>query len=654
MQGRLFTSKKQILVLILLFWSVFAGQVLGMLLDARSAGEALSYARAASSGVLWAAGTAAAAWAGYRLLGRKAYQAPGEVCAAPERREVCRNALILLAAWTPCFLAYYPAIYSYDGEPQLIQYTLRRFDNHHPVAHTLFLGGCYSLGQRLKALGIPLDGMVFSSLVQMILTAFALSVLLRFIRRTLHVRRGVRAAVLLFFALFPVFPLMAVSTTKDTLFTAFFVFFTVRAGEILCGGPEPSGTGASAPGQSTGASEPGQSAGASSSGTGSDASAPRALYARAYAASVLMMLMRKNGVYMMAGLILVLAAAETVRAFRRFAGGTGATDAAKRERPAGSAAEDERPAAGPRRRSAGRALLMLSAAAVVSFVLIEGALTAAVGAVKGEAAEALSIPLQQIARTERSNGAHLTEEERREILYFITEEGLENYRPAISDVVKMNFDNAHFKAEPVRFLRLWVRLGKRFPGSYALAFLYHTMGAWYPEDLSHCTVYKDWWRDRTGYLITDAVPVFGGYDFVKKENYLPGIRDLYEAVATRMVYRRFFLTRALFSPWLYAAGTVFSALVLLLRRKYNYMLIMVPALLNVLMLLAGPCVIARYVYPFMALGPLFLLMAASPGKDGNGRAEYNVRTSGPGGAEHKESVPGRERHGESSNGELQR
>ncbi len=539
---------RRAVILCFVFICTLAGQFLGRVLDARASGAGMNIPGALVSGLIWAAAAAAALAAGYAFMTRRGFRTekeelPGDPPAW--RKRVLRDAAVLFLAWLPCFIAYYPAVYSYDGEPQLIQYTLRRFDNHHPIAHTLFLGGCYSLGQKLRAAGIPLDGMVFCSLIQMAAMAFALSALLGFASQRFRISRAVHITVLLFYAVFPVFPVMAVSTTKDTLFTAFFILFTIRAGEALLSGENTA--------------------------------------VRLFIDAFLMMLMRKNGLYMALGLILMLAAGEVLRRIR-----------------------------GREKNAAKLRVLAACSAAVLCFLITENALMAATGAVRGESAEALSIPLQQIARTERSSGDELTGEEREEILYFITEEGLENYRPSISDVVKMNFNNDHFRAEPMRFVRLWLHLGKRFPGSYAAAFLYHTMGAWYPGDFSHCTVYKDWWRDRLGYLITDAVPVFGGYDFVRKENFLPGVRTAYEAVVTDMAYRRIPVLTALFSPWLYAFGTLAAALALLLRRKYNSVLVMIPALVNYLMLLAGPCVIVRYVYPFMAVMPLIWVMAAAP------------------------------------------
>lgn len=92
--------------------------------------------------------------------------------------------LCILLCWLPCYIAYFPAIYSYDGEPQLIQYTTHAFDNHHPILHTLILGWCYDLGKFLRQnMGISVDGMAFYAFGQMLLLSGAFAYGIRYLNR---------------------------------------------------------------------------------------------------------------------------------------------------------------------------------------------------------------------------------------------------------------------------------------------------------------------------------------------------------------------------------------------------------------------------------------------------------------------------------------
>ena len=134
---------------------------------------------------------------------------------------------VILISWLPCFLAYFPGIYSYDGEPQLIQYTTGKLDNHHPILHTLILGECYDLGQWFKANGINIDGLAFYTVIQVLLLSFALAYVLEFL---VNKKVGSIFVILsaMYICLFPTMPLMAISSTKDTFYTAFFILFITK------------------------------------------------------------------------------------------------------------------------------------------------------------------------------------------------------------------------------------------------------------------------------------------------------------------------------------------------------------------------------------------------------------------------------------------
>lgn len=444
----------------------------------------------------------------------------------------------MLIGWLPCYLAYFPAIYSYDGEPQLIQYTSHAFNNHHPLAHTLFMGFCYDAGRLLQQrLNCPLDGMAIYSLLQMILLSGAFACGFAFLIRRGAPRRML-IGTLLWCILFPVHPLMAVSTTKDTFFTAFFLmdFFLlvqmIESGEKLKGKE----------------------------------------MMRLCIVNLGLMLFRKNGVYIQMILLIIFGAA----AWRNFA--------AKK-----------------------RTGLWIWLAAVTFFSIglfwtAERSMVYLTEAQPGEAAEALSVPLQQLARTYKSNGAQIKEGELELLTAYLPKKGMENYRLYVSDGVKMYFNNDLFRENPTGFLRIYLRLACRYPGSYLMAALYQTMGDWFLTDISHCLIYQDWWRNRTGYLITDATPVFAG-SFMKKENLLPAVRDAYEAVATDCVHQRFLPAKILFAPALYCFLTLFAGLVFIKQKRYRQLVPWAAVMIYLLTVAAGPCVLIRYIYPFMALMP---------------------------------------------------
>ena len=447
--------------------------------------------------------------------------------------------ILIFISWIPCFLAYFPVIYSYDGEPQLIQYTQNAFDNHHPLVHTLFLGGCYDLGNFLQEHGINIDGMVFYSIIQMLFLSLALSLGIRFLVRK---KAGIPFVIIsLFFCmLFPVFALMSVTTTKDTLFTAFFLILTV----LLLENAEKEKI---------------------------NIFRITAIFLSALGT----MMMRRNGIYVLLIFVVVSGIFVICRIRKK----------------------------GIKIQLSKIKILGSILASVLVFLIFESILINVLDAKKGETAEALSLPLQQVARTLKSDDGSLDPVLKAQLTEYVPEEGIENYRPAISDVVKMTFNNELFEKDPIRFFKLYLQLGIEEPGTYMLALLYNTMGDWYITDESFINVYKDWWRDRTGYFITDDIPVFAAYDFVKKENLLPGVKNWYEALVTDCGFRDSLILTIIFSPALYVFGVLFIGILYICRRNRKYWYGWGVMALYFLTVIAGPCVLIRYVFPLMAAIP---------------------------------------------------
>jgi hypothetical protein len=567
--------KKRIWLLLSAGLITAAGEMLGKILEAHADGAGMGIRSMLLSAIL--SGLAAAAvlvlilaagwYIGSRFLftGRGAKKAPVFFTSI---RFFFISFAVIAAAWFPCWLAYYPANYSYDGEPQLIQYTTGVFNSHHPLLHTILLGRCYNLGVFLKAHGIPVDGMAVYSALQALFLAYAYASAVRFAAKRGASKAGI-VTMLLWFALFPVHPVMAVTTTKDIFFTAFAVLFLLRLSDILIPASPDS-------------DERKEMAG----------SRARILFFLQRVLlgfdGVMMTLFRKNGLYMMLLLLvfLVISAAAAAVSLKR-----GRKDS-----------------------------VCLSAMAVFLLVMIlvykgtDAYLIKITNAGKGEAAEALSLPLQQIARAYKSGGNSLKEDDLNDVEKYISEFGLNQYRPSISDGVKQYFNNEEYAVNRSEFFKVWLRIGIESPGAYAAAFLYQTMGAWYPDDVSHLEVYRDWWRNRVCYIVTDAEPVFVAYDFVERDNLAPAVRSFYEAICTDCVYRKIPLVKYLFSPLLWCLGAFMLPIALLVRKRKRAFLVSVPVFGELVMVFLGPCVISRYIYPFMGLLPVLSVLLLGEGR----------------------------------------
>lgn len=543
----IYTTPKYILVYVAAF-IIACLEVLGELLDKltlRNEGVevALGGKQIAGFGIkaflLWILIAVMLVW-GWNLAKRAYY---GKISSCPLFKSKFLVWLVIMVSWLPCFLAYFPGIYSYDGEPQLLQFTTKQFDNHHPVFHTLILGSCYDLGQLFQSRDIMIDGLVFYSVLQMMLLAFALASVVIYLAK----RKAGKAILwisMALFCLFPVTPIMAISTTKDTFFTAVFVLGIIEILDFV-----------------------------NHNAKGLERAIGIVIYL------VLCMLFRRNASYVFLIVLVVLVACYVVTGIknRKFEWNV-----------------------------VGKSIL-ICLLSVVIFNATEEHIMKVTNAVQGESAEALSIPLMQMARAYKSNQEEVILNYSEELYEYITPLGLSNYRPLISDGVKQGFNNELFAENKSDFISLYFRMFKDYPGSYIQAFLYMTKGDWQLMDNSHCEVYKDWWRNRTGYLITDATEVFA-LGFVTKTDILPGVRDVYEAIVTDRCYRAFAPLKLIFAPATYVFMVVLSGLAIVVLKKKRMFLIWMIVGLYLLTIIAGPCVLPRYIFPLMMLSPLLISM----------------------------------------------
>lgn len=119
---------------------------------------------------------------------------------------------------------------------------------------------------------------------------------------------------------------------------------------------------------------------------------------------------------------------------------------------------------------------------LMMFFIIRSIVIPYFGIQKGHIREPMSVPLQQIARTVKENNENINDEEKREINEILPYNNLPNlYNPRLSDNVKSEFHEEVFSSNPKKYIRLWFKLGIKYPKSYLESFLCNSYGYWYPE-----------------------------------------------------------------------------------------------------------------------------------------------------------------------------
>ena len=122
------------------------------------------------------------------------------------------------------------------------------------------------------------------------------------------------------------------------------------------------------------------------------------------------------------------------------------------------------------------------AAAMALCLMIQSMAINSFGVIPSESRESKSVPLQQIARTVKECGDELSNEEKEAINEILPYDELAaNYNPRVSDPVKNTFKEENFDNNKGKYIKLWMKLGIRYPSVYIKSFFYNTYGYWYPD-----------------------------------------------------------------------------------------------------------------------------------------------------------------------------
>ncbi len=344
------------------------------------------------------------------------------ISSAPKGRAVSRPPFpcvwaAILVMWIPVFLAEFPGFFVYDAVDEYVAVATRTFTTHHPLLHTLLLGGCVYGGEaRLHSANA---GIAIYVLAQM-------AVVSGIFAWRINRMAGLRIAAICFYGLFPTVVMFALCSAKDTLFAAALLACVTCFAD----------------------------AGQGSRGEASEGVMPTddvRTYLMAGASLTVAMLMRHNAAYA----VLVFALAETVRCLADHGG------------------------AKSKARFGGLITIAASFLLYLTINLTLTHVTGADASLK-EHQEMLTVPIQQVARTWQAYGDEFSPEELNKLYCYLPEEGLAHYTPCLSDPVKSYFDNAAYEADPSGFWSIWGRGFRSHPMSYVNAWLNTCYGYFYP------------------------------------------------------------------------------------------------------------------------------------------------------------------------------
>lgn len=248
---------------------------------------------------------------------------------------------------------------------------------------------------------------------------------------------------------------------------------------------------------------------------------------------------------------------------------------------------------------------LLFGSLAVCIVLLEGALTVILQPDSTSSFQLYSLPAQQLVRAAQN----MSEQDRAEIRsWYVSDEGM-LVHPHLADGAKGYLDRKRIEEDGTSFLKLWKKHAGTHAHEYLEAFLMLNVGSWYPDDLSHSAIYRDYvWND-LGYLQLqeqeDPYRAFG----IQTRSFLPSVTALYERICRRNYYQKYPVISILFCPAAPFWVLVFACAQLIVRKNRRFL----PAALGVfglwLSYLFGPCTLPRYALPLFCLAPVLLIIS---------------------------------------------
>ncbi len=251
-------------------------------------------------------------------------------------------------------------------------------------------------------------------------------------------------------------------------------------------------------------------------------------------------------------------------------------------------------------RKSWKKLAPVFSAAVLVIVLIQGPGYDMLNIKKGNLAESLGVPLQQISYTVKYGG-NITEEQREFLNKILPEEDMkEAYNPTSANGVKFHadFNNEFLEENKGEFLKVWAEILLKNPAKYVKAYCMHTMGYWQMDTIGYTYCYgpDEHWIHVEDRNILEEITGKNVRHIIE--------HDLPQIYMNLPVVSLFFCTA--FPAWL-AAGCL---VVLLVKRRGRYIMALVPciALWGTVMIAAPNSGEFRYVFSLYIAIPFLTAM----------------------------------------------
>lgn len=255
--------------------------------------------------------------------------------------------------------------------------------------------------------------------------------------------------------------------------------------------------------------------------------------------------------------------------------------------------------------------LILTFAGIIAFIyIVQGPVYSLAGVEKGNLAESLAVPLQQIAYTVKNDG-YITEEQKAFLNNILPlDEMKKAYLPHSVNGVKFDpeFDNEYLEEHFGEFIKVWAQMLPHNFGKYVKAYLMHTSGYWHVGTSDWRCIYGV--IDSPGIESSDLLREMTGMDLRER------INDMIEPEESVLKDNVLYSIGA--SVWL----VLFTAFFFLCSERKERLLCLIPLLGNwaTIMIAVPTHCEFRYMFCFHLAIPFMVLMLFERQKKNRGTA----------------------------------
>lgn len=218
--------------------------------------------------------------------------------------------------------------------------------------------------------------------------------------------------------------------------------------------------------------------------------------------------------------------------------------------------------------------------------------------------EMLTVPIQQLARVHYFNKEVFSEEELQTLYEVLPQTALGQYRPKLSDPVKIHFNGEQYSENKSKYNKLWINIGLRKPAVYLNAWLVNSYGFWYPFTV------LDAYKGNQVFTFTYEDSSYFGYEVEfpgERKSLIPAVDAWYQKISLDASFQKIPMISLFFAPAFYFWVFVFIGGYHIYRRRWSQTVILVPIFLIWLTALLGPAALVRYVLILFFAFPIILV-----------------------------------------------